>query len=173
MNPIASVDVIHLHPDDNICIAVRPMQQAARIAVAHARITLSESIEMGHKIAIRPIALGQHVLKYGQPIGVTTRTVAPGDWVHSHNLCNDQSARQYAPASEIPSAPTPISDRTFLGYRRHRQTAGTRNYVAVISMVSCSASVCNQVARHFDDSILRDFPNVDGVVAFRHTSGCG
>ena len=173
MSLIPAVDVIGLHRDDNICVAARPLPAGTRISVGDGQIILAESIKLGHKIAISRIGQGQHVLKYGQPIGVTTQEVAPGDWVHSHNLCNDESARQYAPASEIPATPAPIPDRTFLGYRRDSLRAGTRNYVAVISTVNCSASVCKYVAQRFDDAALSDFPNVDGVVAFKHESGCG
>jgi altronate hydrolase len=166
-------DVIGLHPDDNVCIAARYLEAGTRIFVGDNELTLGESIKLGHKIAINRIARGKHVLKYGQPIGVATEDLAPGDWVHSHNLCNDESARHYAPASEIPAAPEPILGRTFLGYRRDSGRAGTRNYIAVISTVNCSASVCKYVAQRFDDSILSDFPNVDGVVAFKHGTGCG
>ena len=70
--------------------------------------------------------------------------------------------------------PSPLDGQTFLGYPRGGGRAGTRNYIAVISTVNCSASVSRYVARRFDRGLLqRDFPNVDGVVAFTHGGGCG
>src|SRR6266850_6317893 len=51
--------------------------------------------------------------------------------------------------------------------------AGTRNYLAVISSVNCSASVSHYVRDRFrNEEFRRDFPNVDGVVAFTHKAGC-
>ncbi|MCG8583756.1 MAG: UxaA family hydrolase, partial [Pirellulales bacterium] len=73
----------------------------------------------------------------------------------------------------IPPDPTPITDRSFQGYVRADGKAGTRNYVAVISTVNCTASVSRWAVERFDKSVLADFPNVDGVMAATHNSGCG
>jgi altronate hydrolase len=70
-------------------------------------------------------------------------------------------------------SPLPLADRTFAGYRRGGGKAGTRNYVAVISTVNCTASVCKYVARRFDRSALADYPHIDGVIAMTHDTGCG
>jgi altronate hydrolase len=93
--------------------------------------------------------------------------------VHSHNLSAGQFARDYAPASEVPPDPKPLSGRTFDGYRRVDGSAGTRNYIAVISTVNCSATVSKHVAARFTPDVLAKYPNVDGVVAFTHGGGCG
>ena len=61
--------------------------------------------------------------------------------MHDHNLAIGAVARDHAIASEVPDAPTPVTDRTFLGYRRPDGRVGTRNYIAIISTVNCSASV--------------------------------
>jgi altronate dehydratase len=64
--------------------------------------------------------------------------------------------------------------RYFQGYARTDGRVGTRNYVAVISTVNCSASVARQVAEQFrHPDVSRDFPNVAGVLAFTHKGGCG
>ncbi len=173
MPALAQVDVVHLHPADNIVVAARSLDAGESIQVAGRTVTLAEPIRLGHKVAVAPIGKGQRVLKYGQTIGVTTEAVEPGQWVHSHNLVHDTGERDFAPCSETPPDPTPITDRTFLGYRRASGKAGTRNYIAVISTVNCSASVAKYVSRRFDPSILRDYPNIDGVVAITHGSGCG
>jgi altronate hydrolase len=85
---------------------------------------------------------------------VTTQPVAPGQWVHSHNLANDDLDLDYAPATEVPAPPQPLAGKVFQGYRRSSGRVGTRNYLAVISMVNCSASVSKYVARRFDASAL-------------------
>lgn len=171
-----ATDVVFLHPSDNTCVAARNLPQGERLEIAGATIELAEAIKLGHKIAVRPIARGECVLKYGQVIGLATADIRPGEWVHSHNLHNDnrgEVARDYAKATAIPPPPTPIEGRTFLGYRRPDGQAGTRNYIGIISTVNCSASVSKYVAERFDKSVLKDFPHIDGVVAFKHGGGCG
>jgi len=169
----STADVVFLHPSDNVCVAARGLAAGTEISVDDHTIVLPSPVKLGHKIALRTIPRGERVLKYGQTIGVTTEHLGPGDWVHSHNLINDDLDRDFAPASQTPPSPAPISGRTFQGYRRASGKAGTRNYVAVISTVNCSASVARYVAARFNPASLRDYPNVDGVVAFTHQTGCG
>jgi altronate hydrolase len=173
MPALAQVDFVHLHADDNIVVAARLLEPGEMISVEGCTVRVVEPIRMGHKVAIAPIAKGGRVLKYGQQIGVTTAAVEPGQAVHSHNLVNSAGERDFAPCSETPPDPAPITGRTFTGYRRANGKAGTRNYLAVISTVNCSASVSKYVAQRFDPSLLKDFPNIDGVIAFTHGSGCG
>ncbi|ADB16456.1 Altronate dehydratase [Pirellula staleyi DSM 6068] len=164
---------IYLHPSDNICVAARTLDAGLKLDIAATTITLSSLIKIGHKIAIAPIAKGSFVYKYGQIIGTATCDIAPGDHVHSHNLTNGDFVRDYAKSQAIPAALPPITDRTFLGYRRADGKAGTRNYIAVISTVNCSASVSKYIANRFDQSILKDYPSIDGVIALKHGGGCG
>ncbi len=166
------VDVVWLHADDNICVAARNLQQGDRVRVGDAELQLNGSIAMGHKIATRAVAEGQPIYKYGHVIGITVESISAGDHVHSHNLINGELSRDFAPCSEISDPPQTLTGRTFDGYRRSNGKAGTRNYVAVISTVNCSASVARYVAQRFDDSVLADYPNIDGVVALRHEGGC-
>lgn len=56
------------------------------------RMTVNDDIPFGHKIAVRPISAGEEILKYGEAIGVATKEIAPGDYVHIHNL-DSQRAR--------------------------------------------------------------------------------
>ena len=169
-NPI---DTIFLHADDNVCVAARDLAAGTKVIAGQREVRLAEPVRLGHKIALATIAEGQPVVKYGQIIGFATSDIAAGDWVHSHNLAAGQFARDYAAASEIPPDPQPITGRTFDGFRRPNGAAGTRNYVAVISTVNCSASVSKYVAARFTGEALAPYPNVDGVVAFTHGGGCG
>ena len=120
------------------------------------------------------IAPGDPVSKYGQIIGFASKTIPAGSLVHNHNLTADLFERDYAFASERP--PTPAMDRlrTFRGFLRPDGRVGTRNYIAVVSTVNCSASTSRYVADRFRDGAWRrDFPNVDGVFAITHKGGCG
>jgi altronate hydrolase len=164
---------IQLHPTDNVCVAIKDLASGSLLTVGHQSVTLSDDIPPGHKVATRAIASGQPVLKYGQVIGLTTRDIRPGEWVHSHNLMMQDFARDPASASCIPTPLPPMTGRTFQGYRRADGQAGTRNYIAVISSVNCSASVAKFIARRFGAEELAAYPHVDGVLAFTHFSGCG
>ncbi|MCA9206711.1 MAG: altronate dehydratase [Planctomycetales bacterium] len=168
----AAPPVIYLNAFDNICVAARNLEAGMQINVAGHEVRLTQPIRMGHKIAIVPIGRDEPVRKYGQIIGFATQAIQPGDHVHSHNVTVGDFVRDYASATETPPAPVPITDRVFQGFRRPNGKAGTRNYVAVISTVNCSASVSKYAAERFDASLLADYPNVDGVVAFKHGSGC-
>lgn len=169
-----AADVVLLHPNDNVCVTVRTLPAGAKIQIAGQTLELAEPVSMAHKVALRHIARGQQVLKFGQVIGLATQPIEPGQWVHSHNLAVGELDHDYAFASQTPADPAPIADRTFQGYRRADGRAGTRNYLAVISSVNCSASVSRYIAQRFTpERLARDFPNVDGVLAVTHKGGCG
>ncbi|HEV3137958.1 MAG TPA: altronate dehydratase family protein [Pirellulales bacterium] len=167
------IDIVYLHGSDNVCVAAHDLAAGSRISAGGLTVELPGPVKLGHKIALKSIDSGQPVVKYGQTIGFTTEDVAAGTWIHTHNLTAGQFARDYASASEIPPDPRPLAGRTFQGFRRPSGQAGTRNYVAVISTVNCSASVSKYVAARFNADALKQFPNVDGVVAFTHGGGCG
>jgi altronate hydrolase len=167
-----AVDTIYLNAEDNICVAARLLTAGTEIRANGRAIKLAEAVPLGHKIAIKAIAKDEPVRKYGQIIGFASEAIEAGGWVHSHNLSIGEFVRDYAPASETPPPLDPIADRTFMGYRRANGKAGTRNYIAIISTVNCSASVSKYVAERFDKSLLKDYPNIDGVIALRHDNGC-
>ena len=165
--------LIQLHANDNVAIASRDVARNTRIGSEQGDGVLLEPVPLGHKVAVRPIASGEPIIKFGQWIGFATEPIAIGRWVHSHNLEAGEFARDAVACSAVPPDPEPILGHTFLGYRRPDGKAGTRNYVAIVSNVNCSASVCRAVARQFGPENLERFPHVDGVVAFTHANGCG
>ena len=167
------MDVILLHASDNVCVAAANLSQGTTVEVAGNAVQVGEPVPLGHKLACRPIHQGAPVKKYGQTIGIATVDIKVGSWVHSHNLALGGLDCDHAPATEVPADPTPIAGRDFQGYRRPDGKAGTRNYIAIISTVNCSASVSKYVAERFNHEQLAQFPNIDGVVAFTHHSGCG
>jgi altronate hydrolase len=171
--PTAPVDALHLHPQDNLAVAARLLNAGENVQAGKHQIQPRESIRLGHKFALGPIAKGERIRKYGQTIGFATHPIEPGAWIHTHNCAAGEFARDYAFAEETPADPAPLDGYSFQGYRRADGRAGTRNYIAVISSVNCSATVCKAVAERFDASLLKDFPNVDGVFPIIHQTGCG
>ncbi|HEX7446210.1 MAG TPA: altronate dehydratase family protein [Pirellulales bacterium] len=170
---VSTTQVVHLHPDDNVCIAIRNLAQGTDLAAGGDAVRLTGAVRMGHKVALTAIAKGGRVFRYGQTIGFATEDIEPGDWVHTHNLEAGAFSREYEYATDVPPDPAPIEGRTFLGYRRPDGKSGTRNYLAVISNVNCSASVSRYVAQRFDHELLKQFPHVDGVLPLTHKAGCG
>ncbi len=165
--------VIRLDPTDNVVVARTDIPRGTRIAAE--AVTALQDIPMGHKIATRAIAKGEPVLKYATTIGFAGADIAPGTWMHSHNVLMDEFQKDYRfGADYVPADRLPPAERaTFQGFARADGRVGTRNYIGVFITVNCAATVARRIAAHFDDERLAGFPNVDGVVPFIHTQGCG
>jgi altronate hydrolase len=174
MIPFSQV-ALRLHPEDDVAVAKQPLKAGTDLALDGTVLCLNAEIGRGHKFAVRPVADGDAVRKYGQVIGFARGAIRPGDHVHLHNLAVHDFARDYAYGSAArPLLPLPVgAERTFPGFARPGGRVGTRNYIAIISSVNCSASVSKYVAERFrGPDLARDSPGVDGVVAFTHKSGC-
>jgi altronate hydrolase len=170
---------VHLRPEDNVAVAARHLPPGAELQIADKTIVLTGRIGLGHKIALRPIARGEPIYKYGQIIGFASRDVGVGDHVHVHNVGADAFERDYAFCRDCPSPPSrPAELRTWQGYDRgaerpEHQRYGSRNYIAVISTVNCSASTNKYISERFrTGDLLRQYPNIDGVLAITHKAGC-
>jgi altronate hydrolase len=164
-------DAIRLDETDNVATAVRPLEVGETVCGA----TLAERIPRGHKFSLAPIAAGRAVVKYGQFIGTASTAIAAGSHVHTHNLGFAATATDYEFSTALkPVAAVKDAERaTFQGFRRASGRVGTRNYIAVITSVNCSATAARMIASHFTPAVLEPYPNVDGVVAYVHGTGCG
>jgi len=170
--PDAPDRIIQLHPADPIAIAVQDVSTGSTLrAPDGGHLVAAEHIPAGHKIALRDLAPGETVLRYGCRIGQASQPIAAGGWVHTHNLEVGSIGRDYTCRVAPPLIPAP-SGRTFRGYRRPDGRAGTRNYLAVISSVHCVGHAASRIARHFTPDRLSGFDNIDGVIPIIHHSGC-
>lgn len=166
--------LIVLHTDDSVAIAAEDVASGSTAVAAdsgHDAIVARDAVPRGHKIALRHLAAGDAVLKFGQPIGVATRAILPGEHVHDHNLTVTQGSAlpDWSPPAALPPLET---EPQFSGYRRADGRVGTRNYVGILTTVNCSATVARQIADRARSELTR-FGNVDGVVALTHGTGCG
>jgi altronate hydrolase len=173
--PVAA-RTIRLHADDDVVIARQ--QLVAGTWLADEAVQVSGLIPPGHKIAVRALAPGQPVRRYGQVIGFASQAIRPGQHVHVHNLamgCFDRDAAATACVDARPTKPA-TEAATFQGIVRADGRIATRNYVGVLTSVNCSATVARAIADHFRRDLrpeaLAAFPNVDGVVALTHGAGC-
>jgi altronate hydrolase len=165
--------VIRLDAADNVVVARTEIQKGTKIAVEG--ITALADVPQGHKLATRPIAAGEPILKYNTVIGYAAHDLVPGDYLHSHNIRFDNVEKDYAFSRDYkPTELLPEQKRAiFMGYRRDNGRVGTRNMIGIFITVNCSATVAKKVSAYFDEERLADYPNVDGVVAFVHEQGCG
>jgi altronate hydrolase len=163
---------LRLHLADSVVVAIDEIEAGTVVE----GITAIRRIPKGHKMAIAAVAPGEPVKKFGQIIGFASQQIAPGQWVHEHNVEVRDFARDYQVAAGAREEPLlPLGQRaTFEGYRRDNGKVGTRNYLAILTSVNCSASVARFIAKEVERSqVLNDFPNVDGVIALVHGTGCG
>src|SRR4051794_23991117 len=165
---------VHLRPEDNVAVAARDLQAGLEVEHEGERVTVARRVGLGHKLALRSIAKGQAVTKYGQIIGFASRDIAAGEHIHVHNVRADLFQRDYAFCKDCPPPPArPGQLRTWQGYDRGSGRYGSRNYIAIISTVNCSASVSKYISDRFHTTdLLKKYPHVDGVLAITHKAGC-
>jgi len=162
---------IRLDAQDNVVTLTKPIEIDETIEMVRA----NQLIPRGHKIASEDILQGSVIRKYAQVIGYASEDIKAGDHVHTHNVefRNTRSEYEYStnlrPAKIVPDA----KQDTFMGYRRANGSVGTRNYIGILTSVNCSATAARMIADAFGPEELAQYPNVDGVVAFVHGTGCG
>ena len=167
----SKMDFIRLDDTDNVVTAKIPLE----IGTIMDGVEVSQLVPRGHKIAMRTIARGEPIRKYAQVIGYASTSINSGEHVHTHNVEFRNTQASYEFSNNLrPIIPVPVSERdTFMGYRRANGKVGTRNYIGVLTSVNCSATAARKIADAFGPDELAGFPNVDGVVAFVHGTGCG
>ena len=161
-------DYIRLDADDNVVTATRSLPAGHPVE----GIATAGLIPSGHKIATRAIAKGEQIRKYAQFIGLASEDIAPGAHVHTHNTEFRNTDVAYEFGTDMRPL-VPATGDTFMGYRRANGKVGTRNYIAIVTSVNCSATAARRIADAFGPEELAAYPNVDGVVAFVHGTGCG
>lgn len=161
--------IVRLHADDNIAVAIDDIVAGQLLPALG--IVAAQAIPRGHKIAIRAIADGDWVLRYAQAIGAAKADISVGQHVHSHNLVMADVPRSEHLPSQAFTDKAP--DASFLGYwRDDLRLAGTRNYVAVVPMVSCAVTVARRITQNIQQRIVQSYPGIDGAMALSHASGC-
>ncbi|MFI6425410.1 UxaA family hydrolase [Promicromonospora sp. NPDC050880] len=171
-----SQELLVLRDGDDVAVATRDLSPGETPeAPGTGPVDVRQAVPRGHKVALRAVSAGGPVRKYGQVIGVATADIAVGDHVHSHNLGFEEAQREAPLGGTHTHLPVPDDEPrpTFRGYRRADGRVGTRNFVAILTSVNCSASTAKMIADQFRGAALDEFENVDGVIALTHTSGCG
>lgn len=160
---------VRLHPGDDVIVALRDLGAGDRLD----GVTVRDAIRSGHKIAARSIGMGEPIKKYGQVIGYAACEIGAGEHVHTQNLEYRPTDQDYHYSLDAQPLETVDATANFHGFRRPSGRVGTRNYIGILTSVNCSATAARFIASSFTPDILAAYPNVDGVVAFVHGTGCG
>ena len=164
-------DFIRLHELDNVVTATTTLEANTPIET----VTTTGLIPRNHKIATTAIKSGDAIRKYAQIIGYASEDIAPGAHLHTHNVSFRNTEIDYEFATDIQEIARVDSNKqdSFMGYRRPNGKVGTRNYIGILTSVNCSATAARMIASAFGPTEMAQYPNVDGVVAFVHGTGCG
>ena len=158
-------DFIRIHPDDNVAVALRPIPQGT----VFQGVAAAADIPQGHKMALKSLASGDQVVKYGFSIGHATAPVAPGCWVHTHNMATNLSGEMEYTYHPSITHPAPRTPGTFRGYRRGDGRVGIRNEIWIIPTVGCVNDVAKALVRENQDLVTG---SIDGLYTFPHPFGC-
>ncbi len=150
-------------------VALSEIEKGYTIGAGGDEVTTLEKIPAGHKIAIKDIAAGEPVIKYGSRIGIASEAIAKGSRVHTHNLktaLSEKAQYSYEPSvCELPHT----DKRTFMGYKRKDGRVGIRNELWIIPTVGCVNAVAEKLAA--DNRDLAG-GTIDGIYCFTHPYGC-
>ena len=158
-------EFIHIHPKDNVAVALKPIPAGT----VFEGVAAKTDIPQGHKMALNGLAENDQVVKYGFPIGHATCPIAPGEWVHTHNMKTNLSGQlEYSYHPKL-NPPAPLPCATFQGFRRKNGQVGIRNEIWIIPTVGCVNNVATSIERQAQRFVGG---TVEEIVAFPHPYGC-
>ncbi len=162
-------EMIRIRPGDTVAVALKSLKAGDRISLEDRTLCLREDLPMGHKAALRDIAKGEAVIKYGYPIGEALEDIPEGSHVHTHNLRTLLSgARDYA-YHPVPAPRAEAAPAYFSGYPRKTGRPGIRNEIWILPTVGCVNDAAKALALKAQSLVGG---GVEGVYAFTHPYGC-
>lgn len=162
------ISVLQIHPKDNVAVALSSLSKGE--TPAPLRFPLREDIPAGHKIALRDLAEGEQIIKYGSPIGHAAKEIPQGALVHTGNTASDlEGLLEYAYSPSYQETEPAPEKAFFWGYRRPDGKTGIRNELWIVPTVGCVNSIARQIKKEAE-KLYPDAP--DGIHAFSHPYGC-
>lgn len=160
-------DYIVIHQTDNVAVVLRPFKKGEVVE----GITLLEDIPQAHKVALKTIACGENIIKYGSPIGHATKDIKPGEHVHTQNVAtNLDDVIEYKYEPSYPPVLGYKSDRTVDVYPRKSGEYGIRNELWIVQTVGCVSGMARDIIEQFKAKY--DTSEIDGIYTFQHPFGC-
>lgn len=162
---------LRINEADDVAIALDDLAAGEVIEVGGCSVTLAENIDKGHKVALKDIAEGENVIKYGYPIGHATRPIKQGEWIHSHNIRTNLSDEiEYTYEPKIAPKTYPADERKVMGYERKNGDMGIRNELWIIPTVGCVNGQAEAIAKRIREE--EDCSHLDDVRVYTHPYGC-
>lgn len=163
---------IKIHSLDNVAVALADLAEGTEVTFGDQSVTLRQAVSRGHKFALRLIAEGENVVKYGLPIGHALADIAPGEFIHSHNTrTNLSDLDEYSYQPDFQAEDRQSADRDVEIYRRASGEVGIRNELWILPTVGCVNGIARQIQSRFLKE-TNDAEGIDGVFLFSHTYGC-
>jgi len=166
-----SVKYIKIYPHDSVIVALEEMKAGEVLVIDNQIVELIQPIERGHKIAIKPVASGENIIKYGYPIGHATRDILVGEQIHTQNLrTNLSEVHDYVYQPQHVKIKGEDQKLTFNGYRRKNNAVGIRNEIWIVPTVGCVNGTADAILKAFLADNKTD--NIDALEVFKHNYGC-
>ena len=172
--------LIRITDRDNVAVALESLPQGSVVEVENSAFTIGSNIPAGHKVALKDIAEGESVIKYGYPIGKAKSAIKKGEWVHTFNVKTALSEEAEYTYDEDEAKESVIEMNakkamyassgvpTIKAYERKNGDIGIRNSIWIIPTVGC----VNQIAKLLEAWGNENLGVEDGVHAFVHPFGC-
>ena len=163
--------ILKINPADNVAVAIEPLNVGQVLSVDGQQVTVIEDIPAGHKLALQPFSEGDHIVKYGYPIGHARTAIAEGSWVNEKNIkTNLEGILDYTYNPRLVEPEFPNRSLTFKGFKRKNGDTGIRNEIWIIPTVGCVNGIVNQLAENLRKET--NCKNIDAIVAYPHNYGC-
>ncbi|WP_273326450.1 UxaA family hydrolase [Vallitalea guaymasensis] len=164
-------DFIHINKKDNVIVALKDLPKGKNLCEDEWNITLLSDIPKGHKISIKQLAAGENIIKYGYPIGKSTKNIHSGSHVHINNLkTNLAGTINYSYEPTTVTMDKKVENKTFNGYKRFNSKVGIRNELWIIPTVGCVNGTAELIVNTFKknyDTLL-----IDDICIWKHPFGC-
>ena len=168
-------EYLKINPADNVAVAIAPLAKGAIINVDNKEIKLVTDIPAGHKVALKDIAEGENIIKYGFPIGHARHDIRQGAFLDHNDIKTNlagqldysgiklKGLKQCQPSGE---------QLTWQGYERPDGQVGIRNEVWVLPTVGCVNGIIKQIIDEVKAELGTHIEGIDGIFDFPHNYGC-
>ncbi|RMF03778.1 MAG: altronate dehydratase [Bacteroidetes bacterium] len=147
--------ILHIHPDDNLAVALRDLAAGTEVTVAGRRIKLRDSVAQKHKFTLEDLGLGSDLQLYGVLVGRTTQALPAGSLIGTSNTRHAAAQYQLEDLAYTWQAPDTQAWQgdTFLGFHRNNGQVGTRNYWLIVPLVFCENRNIEVLRRTLDTEL--------------------